>query len=147
MATKAKDATKDAMSEMREILLNMRKALLGEIRDNVKEESDYLKAPATGDIYDLASSERERELSLLLGDRDREKLAEIDEALRRIEEGSYGYCEECGEKIGIGRLKAMPFTQLCVECKSRLEKEIGARKRFDEESTYRDLALGDDEDE
>ena len=145
MATKA--GTPDPMSEMRSILLSMRKTLLGEIRDNVKEESDYLKAPATGDIYDLASSERERELSLLLGDRDREKLNEINEALRRLEEGSYGYCEECGERIGIGRLKAMPFTQLCVECKSRLEKEVGARKRFDEESTYRDLSVNDDEDE
>ena len=142
-----KQATPDAMSEMRAILLNMRKSLLGEIRNNVKEESDYLKAPATGDIYDLASSERERELALLLGDRDREKLAEIDEALRRIEDGSYGYCEECGEKIGIGRLKAMPFTQLCVECKSKLEKEVGSRKRFDEEGTYRDLSVSDDDDE
>ncbi len=142
-----KQATPDAMSEMRAILLNMRKSLLGEIRDNVKEESDYLKAPVTGDIYDLASSERERELALLLGDRDREKLAEIDEALRRIEEGSYGSCEECGEKIGIGRLKAMPFTQLCVECKSKLEKEVGTRKRFDEEGTYRDLSVSDDDDE
>lgn len=142
-----KEATRDPIGEMREILLNMRKSLLGEIRDNVKEESDYLKTPATGDIYDLASSERERELALLLGDRDREKLAEIDEALRRIEEGSYGYCEECGEKIGIGRLKAMPFTQLCVECKSKLEKQVGARKRFDEEGTYRDLAVPDDDDE
>ncbi len=142
-----KEATRDPIGEMREILLNMRKSLLGEIRDNVKEESDYLKAPATGDIYDLASSERERELALLLGDRDREKLAEIDEALRRIEDGSYGYCEECGEKIGIGRLKAMPFTQLCVECKSKLEKQVGARKRFDEEGTYRDLAVPDDDDE
>src|SRR5512145_323532 len=137
----SKPGAPDAMSEMRGILLSMRKTLLGEIRDNVKEESDYLKAPATGDIYDLASSERERELSLLLGDRDREKLNEITEALRRIEDGSYGYCEECGERIGIGRLKAMPFTQLCVECKSRLEKEVGARKRFDEESTYRDLSV------
>ncbi len=142
-----KQATPGAMSEMRVILLNMRKALLGEIRDNVKEESDYLKVPATGDIYDLASSERERELALLLGDRDREKLAEIDEALRRIEDGSYGYCEECGEKIGIGRLTAMPFTQLCVECKSKLEKEVGTRKRFDEEGTYRDLSVSDDDDE
>jgi DnaK suppressor protein len=139
--------TRDPNTEMREVLLNMRKSLLGEIRDNVKEESDYLKAPATGDIYDLASSERERELSLLLGDRDREKLNEIDEALRRIEEGTYGYCEECEERIGIGRLKAMPFTQLCVDCKAKMEREMGARKRFDEESTYRDLSVNDDDED
>lgn len=145
MATKA--GARDSMTEMREILLNMRKSLLGAVRENVKEESDYLKTPATGDIYDLATTERERELSLLLGDRAREQLNEIDEALRRIEDGSYGYCEECGEKIGIGRLKAMPFTQLCVECKSKMEKEVGARKRFDEESTYRDLSVSDDEEE
>ncbi len=142
-----KPSAREPMAEMRDILVSMRKSLLGDIRDNVKEESDYLKAPATGDIYDLATSERERELSLLLGDRDREKLNEIDEALRRIEDGSYGYCEECGERIGIGRLKAMPFTQLCVECKSRMEKEVGSRKRFDEESTYRDLSVNDDEEE
>ena len=143
----SKPEARDSMTEMREILLNMRKSLLGAVRENVKEESDYLKAPATGDIYDLATTERERELSLLLGDRAREQLNEIDEALRRIEDGSYGYCEECGEKIGIGRLKAMPFTQLCVECKSRMEKEVGTRKRFDEESTYRDLSVNDDDEE
>jgi DnaK suppressor protein len=143
----SKPEARDSMTEMRDILLNMRKSLLGAVRENVKEERDYLKAPATGDIYDLATTERERELSLLLGDRAREQLNEIDEALRRIEDGSYGYCEECGEKIGIGRLKAMPFTQLCVECKSRMEKEVGTRKRFDEESTYRDLSVNDDDEE
>ena len=52
-----------------------------------------------GDIYDTASNERERELSLILGDRDREKLAEIEDALERIENGNYWICDECGEKL------------------------------------------------
>ena len=63
---------------------------------------------AIADLYDLADDERERQFSILLCDRDREKLIQIDEALERIEDGTYGICEECGCKISEKRLKIMP---------------------------------------
>jgi DnaK suppressor protein len=79
--------------------------------------------PEGGDVCDIASSDRDRELKLRLSERDREKLRAIDDALERIEEGSFGICEECECKIPAGRLKIMPFATVCVECKSNLERQ------------------------
>jgi DnaK suppressor protein len=106
--------------------------VLAEVHHKVKSESDTSKFE-TGDIYDIASSERERELSLILGDRERAKLAEIEDALERIEDKSYGICEECGEPIGEHRLRALPFTRVCVDCKSRAEREELVKGRVVEE--------------
>jgi DnaK suppressor protein len=119
--------------EITKKLLKAKEDLLAEVAEKIKNESNSLKFEI-GDIYDIASNERERELTLMLGDRDREKLAEIEEALERIENKSYGVCDECGELITEGRLTAMPFTKVCIDCKSKDEREKGARKRYEEES-------------
>ncbi|MBI5049191.1 MAG: TraR/DksA C4-type zinc finger protein [Deltaproteobacteria bacterium] len=119
--------------EITKKLLKAKEDLLAEVAEKIKNESNSLKFEI-GDIYDIASNERERELTLMLGDRDREKLAEIEEALERIENGSYGVCDECGELITEGRLMAMPFTKVCIDCKSKDEREKGARKRYEEEA-------------
>ncbi|MBI5287108.1 MAG: TraR/DksA family transcriptional regulator [Deltaproteobacteria bacterium] len=119
-------------TEVRQRLLKAREAILAEVAEKVKAESDVLKFEI-GDIYDIASSERDRELSLILGDREREKLAEIEDALERLSNGTYGLCEECGEPIGEERMRVMPFTKVCIDCKSRNEKERGARRRYEEE--------------
>lgn len=113
-------------------LLKEKEGLLTEVAEKIKNESNALKFEI-GDIYDIASNERDRELTLMLGDREREKLAEIEEALERLKNGSYGICEECGELIGEGRLLAMPFARVCVDCKSKDERERGARRRYEEE--------------
>jgi DnaK suppressor protein len=117
---------------MKKLLLAMKEDILVGISNGIKSESDYTKREI-GDIHDISSSERDRELSLILGDRDREKLARIESALLRIEEDIYGFCEECGEKIADGRLKILPFTTVCVECKSKDEKEQSLKKTYVEE--------------
>jgi DnaK suppressor protein len=89
---------------------------------------------------DQAGDERDRELSLLLTGRDKEKLTAINEALEKFNEGTYGICEECGEKIGAGRIKVMPLAKFCVSCQSRLEKEMSILKKTEEDLTYRGLA-------
>jgi DnaK suppressor protein len=76
-----------------------------------------------GDDCDIASSDRERELRLRLSERDRQKLKEIEEALDRIEEGTFGSCERCGDKIPFGRLKVMPSATVCIACKTREERQ------------------------
>lgn len=126
----------------------MKANTLLEINKSVKNGTDAAAANEPGgDIYDQASSERDRELGLLLGDREREKLHSIDEALLRIDDEEYGVCEECDEEIPLGRLKAMPFTRHCVKCKSDLEKLQAQTKRFEEERAYREIPLGaEDED-
>ena len=117
----------------------MRDELIEEIAKNRKMETDELRNEI-GDLYDSADNERDRQLSHILNDRDRKKLIEIDEALERIEDGTYGICEECGKRITSNRLKIMPFARLCVPCKSDIEKQIGQFKRVEEEAHYRELS-------
>lgn len=74
------------------------------------------------DVADRASSEAERTLELRTRDRQRKLIAKIDAALRRIEEGTYGYCEDTGEPIGVGRLDARPIATFSVEAQERHEK-------------------------
>lgn len=130
---KEKPRARDSFKkEMIKKLLGVKQGLLSEVAEKIKNESNALKFEI-GDIYDIASNERERELTLMLGDRDREKLAETEDALDRIKHGTYGICDECGEPIGEARLMAMPFTKVCIDCKSKDEREKGARKRYEEE--------------
>ncbi len=109
-------------TEIKDIILQMKKELLEDVSQAVKMESDYLRFDV-GDFYDHASSDRDRELSLTLTDREREKLRLIDEALGKIEDGSYGICESCGDEIGEDRLRVMPLAKLCLSCKIDLERQ------------------------
>lgn len=109
------------LEEMKNMLLEMREEMLKGVSKSVRVEYDHLKYDV-GDFYDQASQDRERELALTLSDRERDRLFHIDDALKRIEDGSYGFCEVTGEKIGEGRLRALPFTKLSVEAQEELEK-------------------------
>ena len=71
---------------------------------------------------------------------DEQKLVEINEALERIENKTYGICEECGKRITANRLKIMPFARLCVPCKSEIEKQFGQFSKAEDEPSYRDLS-------
>ncbi len=145
MAIKPK---KQKWQEIQDILLQMKEDTLREITKSLKNGADTaLISEPSGDIYDQASSERDRELGLLLGDREREKVHAIDEALLRIKENEYGICEECEEEIPLGRLKAMPFARHCVKCKSDLENLQAQTKRFEEERAYREIPLGSEEED
>ena len=81
------------------------------------------------DMTDWASFETERNFQLRARDRERKLLSKIDEALRRIEEGTYGFCEETQEPIGLRRLEARPIATLSIEAQERHERR---------EKTYRD---------
>jgi DnaK suppressor protein len=74
------------------------------------------------DVADRASSETDRSLELRTRDRQRKLISKIDSALKRIEDGSYGYCEETGEPIGLKRLDARPIATLSIEAQERHEK-------------------------
>lgn len=134
----------EKLDEIKGILLKMKEETLNEIKKSIKS-SDNAGGEPSGDIYDQASSERDRELGLLLGDREREKLRNIDDALLRITENEYGICEECEEEIPLGRLKAMPFARHCVKCKADIEKLQAQTKRFEEDRVYREIAFNEDE--
>ena len=74
------------------------------------------------DPADRASLESDRSAILRIRDRERKLIAKIDAALERIEDGTYGRCEDCGEPIGVERLKARPVTTLCIDCKAAQEE-------------------------
>ena len=130
---------RETLQEMREQLLRNVQAELHEGREQSKDEGM--------DTYDLASDARDREINLILTDRDRDKLQAIDDALARIDDGSYGVCESCESDIAEGRLEALPFTRLCVNCQAEREKEAKTMKRFEEDRTYRRLATSESDEE
>ena len=101
-------------------LLNWRVEILrgsNETLRQLKEEDNRL-----ADMSDWASFETERNFQLRARDRERKLLSKIDEALRRLEDGSYGYCEETQEPIGIKRLEARPIATLSIEAQERHER-------------------------
>ncbi|SBW01305.1 RNA polymerase-binding transcription factor DksA [uncultured Alphaproteobacteria bacterium] len=101
-------------------LLDWRTDLLRESEETL----DHLReGPANeADIADRASSETDRALELRTRDRARKLIAKIDEALQRVEDGSYGYCQETQEPIGIRRLEARPIATLSLEAQERHER-------------------------
>jgi DnaK suppressor protein len=135
----------EKLEEMRGVLLKIKETTLAEIQKSVRTGTHTPDGEPSGDIYDQASSERDRELDLLLGDREREKLRSIDEALDRIDDGEYGVCEECEEEIPLGRLKVLPFARYCVRCKADIEKLQAQTRRFEEERVYREIAFTEEE--
>ena len=101
-------------------LLAWKDEILEESRSTIASlQQDTVAEP---DLADRATSETDRALELRTRDRQRKLIAKIDEALRRIEDGSYGYCEETGEPISISRLEARPIATLSLEAQERHER-------------------------
>jgi DnaK suppressor protein len=104
-----------------------RRKLLSWKQDILREAQDTLVALQTEnenhpDLTDRASSETDRAIELRARDRQRKLIAKIDSALARIEDGSYGYCEETGEPISLKRLEARPIATLSLEAQERHER-------------------------
>jgi DnaK suppressor protein len=106
----------------------------GEVLDNINHISaDTLKQSqkdASGDISgytyhmaDVATDTYDREFSLGIASNERELIYELEDALKRIEEGTYGVCEDCKDLITKTRLKALPYARLCVKCQQKREKK------------------------
>ena len=101
-------------------LINWKEDILRESRETLTHlQAETENHPG---IADRATSETDRALELRTRDRQRKLISKIDEALRRIEDGSYGYCEETGEPIGVARLDARPIATLSLEAQERHER-------------------------
>jgi len=104
----------------RQKLLRWRAELLQDSSETVQHmQAESLHQP---DLTDRATLETDRSLELRTRDRERKLITKIDLALRRIEEGSYGYCEETNEPIGVRRLEARPIATLSLEAQERHER-------------------------
>ncbi len=111
----------ELMETIRKMLEERLRELLGEAQRTVSHMTD-LEA-AFPDPTDRASFESDMSYKLRIKDRERKLIPKIRAALERIEKGTYGICEECGEEISEERLLARPVTTLCIKCKTRQEHE------------------------
>ena len=101
-------------------LLSWKSELMSDNKDTIETLQDNTRA--IPDISDRASEETDRALELRTRDRQRKLVAKIDSALRRIEEGEYGYCDETGEPISLRRLDARPIATMSLEAQERHER-------------------------
>ena len=108
------------LAYFRQKLLRWKDDILRESRETVSHLQKETENHA--DVADRASSETDRSLELRTRDRQRKLISKIDDALRRIEDGSYGYCEETGEPITLARLEARPIATLSLEAQERHER-------------------------
>jgi len=112
---------KEKVESFKKLLTAKRDALAADLRqataDFVNDDSVY------SDTIDQASADIDKSLALQMKNRERNTLWQIDEALKRIDLGNFDECERCSESISEARLKAFPFTTLCIDCKSELELE------------------------
>jgi len=113
----------------RQKLSEWKKSLLGQSKDTLEDlRQGGLNQP---DEIDRASLESDKALELRTRDRARKLISKIDEALKRIEDGVYGYCEETGDPIGIERLEVRPVATLSIEAQERHER---MEKTYDDEA-------------
>lgn len=109
----------ETLAYFKEILEQRLRELIEEAEKTVTGMTD--EGETFPDPTDRASLESDRNFMLRIRDRERKLITKIREALQRIEDGSFGICEACGDEIGIERLKARPVTTLCIDCKRRQE--------------------------
>jgi DnaK suppressor protein len=112
---------KKAIAKFRKILLKEREQIVGDVKQIV-ESSKEMGQDGIQDIGDEAANIYNKQVLLSLNENERMRLKEVDESLDRIENGSYGTCEECGGAISIKRLEVRPVAKYCVPCLTRLEK-------------------------
>ncbi len=116
----AKNAKREKdILKLKEKLLKRRQELLSEAESAIITE-DTTSYPDTGD---QASAEIERSFMLRLRTREQKLLQKINEAIEKIENGTFGICEDCGAEIRVKRLEARPVTTLCIDCKTAQEEE------------------------
>lgn len=111
---------------IRKRLMQERENLLMDLRQKNAEAAAMIDS-GVPDPGDMSMNDFLTDFLHLLGDTQRERIMMIDEALRRLEEGTYGTCESCGEAIPIERLEVQPYTPYCVDCKEMLERKESQR--------------------
>jgi DnaK suppressor protein len=112
---------KKAIAKFKKILLKEREEIVGEVKQIV-ESSNEMGQDGIQDIGDEAANIYNKQVLLSLNENERMRLQEVDESLDRIENRTYGICEECGGLISLKRLEVRPVAKYCVPCKTKLEK-------------------------
>jgi len=125
----SKKFTKKDAEYFKKLIMQIKEKVIDEIKhisdDTLKKSQKDASGDISGYTYhmaDVASDAYDREFSLGLASNERQSLYELDDAIKKIEEGTFGICEECKSLISKTRLKVVPFARLCVKCQERKEK-------------------------
>jgi len=110
-------------------LLARRSDILRKLSDDLNNLRNLGSADASGDPADAAFEAGSDEMSSQLAELDSRELSQIERALARLKQGTYGICEACQGKIPVGRLNALPYTTLCIECQREMERYPGWESR------------------
>ncbi len=128
-AVRGKHFSRKELLQFKKILLQRNEEIIDDIRTISEDTLKKSQKDASGDISgytfhmaDVATDTYDREFSLGLASSDREFLYELSDAIKRIDEGTYGVCEECECLIGKTRLRAVPHARLCVKCQEKRER-------------------------
>ncbi len=113
--------TPENLEEFRHILNEQLNDLVGDAKEVVQGMHDSVD-DTFADPGDRALLESNRNFDLRISDRERKLISKVQEALRRVDDGTFGLCEECNEYIGEARLRARPVTTLCIDCKEDEER-------------------------
>jgi RNA polymerase-binding protein DksA len=121
--------TKKELGEFKKLILKKKEEILDDIKhisdDTLKKSQKDASGDISGYTYhmaDVATDTYDREFSLGLASSDRQFLYELDDAIKRIEDGTFGVCQDCKVLIAKNRLKAVPHARLCVKCQEKKEK-------------------------
>ncbi|MDC1142749.1 TraR/DksA C4-type zinc finger protein, partial [Planctomycetota bacterium] len=121
--------TKKEFAELRNLLVVRRRQLVGDVKDLEAEAFNAeTQQVSTNHLADSSSDQYEQEFNLSIIENETEELKEIAQAIEKIDAGNYGECESCGIDISIERLRAMPYTRICIQCRSKFEEEGGGEK-------------------
>jgi DnaK suppressor protein len=116
-----KSFDKKTLARFKQTLLKEREQIVGEVKQ-IYESSKEMGQNGIQDIGDEAANIYNKQILLSLTENERMRLQEVDESLDRIENGTYGICEECGGPIRLTRLEVRPVAKYCVPCLTKLEK-------------------------
>jgi len=139
---------KKELKQIENLLLARKNVLLKEVDERFRKYKNANNEKLT-DIAEIASSVLNDDIEMIVAEEGSRELKQIEDALARIRAGNYGVCEQCGQPIKKARLKAIPFTTLCVSCKEDEERECGERHsslEYDWESVARNSENGDKDD-
>jgi len=103
-------------------LTSRRTEILKKLSDEMDNLRNFKSGDATGDAADVAFEAGSDEMASQLAELDSRELSKIERALVRLKQGTYGLCESCQDKIPVGRLNALPYTTLCIECQREMEQ-------------------------
>jgi DnaK suppressor protein len=118
---KTKKLTKKDLKKFQDIL-EERRIKLTDLVNETRQQGIGFTREDLPDEVDLATTESNQAMNLMLRDRERTLLRKIDKALEKIDSGSYGLCENCGDLIEVKRLEARPVTDMCILCKEEQEQ-------------------------